>query len=419
MPHSDSIESDSKLAPGENIDLPVGFGINLVAHVDANTGLGLTGRQKASLLIRHRVPLSILGIRHELDQIQPGWTLSSHIAQCVEDLKHPINVYVLPAIRLTTLFQNYPGLLVPGRLHVASFWWEMSRIPGPWLQQLSRFDGIIAESSFVAELVRNSLPMVPVIQVKHPVSVPDGTRGNRSKFGLPDDAIIFTVSLDPNSDPARKNPAAAVQAFRAAFPLSIGNAALVIRLNNADTAWGKETTRILMQLANGDPRIFLLTGAMGHDEVLSLYASSDVYVSLHRGEGLGLGLMEAMALGKPVIATGWSGNMSFMDSTCGCLVRYRHIAASGNYWFTQPGFVGPDAQWADPVMEDAVAWMRKLFEDKPYRLRIGRRAQERISSYQHEALGRMWIDEMIEIWRASKFLPRVVEKYSSITTPAS
>src|SRR6185369_6274208 len=102
--------------------------------------------------------------------------------------------------------------------------------------------------------------------------------------------------------------------------------------------------------------------SLGYDSVLSLYASLDVYLSLHRSEGLGLGLMEAMALGKPVIATGWSGNMSFMNHTNGCLVGYDlvPVAQTATHRYYQREFLGADTVWAEPHIDEASAWMTKL-----------------------------------------------------------
>ena len=93
---------------------------------------------------------------------------------------------------------------------------------------------------------------------------------------------------------------------------------------------------------------------MRYDQVLSLYACADIYMSLHRGEGLGLGMLESMALGKAVIATGWSGNLSFMNHSNSALLRYRLIPVAGSYDFFRPEMIGHDARWADPVLDEPV-----------------------------------------------------------------
>jgi glycosyltransferase involved in cell wall biosynthesis len=119
-----------------------------------------------------------------------------------------------------------------------------------------------------------------------------------------------------------------------------------------------------------------------------------------------------MALGKPVIATGWSGNLSFMDHRSGCLVRYKLVPVSGNLGFFRPEYIGPQARWADPLVEDAAQWMRRLHEDPGFRAQLGAAAKARIEQYQAEASGRGWIDQMIALWQSQGFLPRVAGKFS-------
>jgi len=162
------------------------------------------------------------------------------------------------------------------------------------------------------------------------------------------------------------------------------------------------------------PRSFCIVLPMvAHASVQSFFASADVYVSLHRGEGLGLGLMESMAIGKPVIATGWSGNMSFMDHTCSCPVRYRRAPLDGNHPFYKPDFNVKEAFWAEPIVDDAAAWMAKLHTDPALRERIGAAGRARVALYQEEAWGRRWIDEIAALYEARKFLPPAPGKLSS------
>lgn len=146
--------------------------------------------------------------------------------------------------------------------------------------------------------------------------------------------------------------------------------------------------------------------------MLSFYASGDAYVSLHRAEGLGLGMMEAMVLGKPVIATAWSGNMAFMDYRCACPVRYVLEPVHGVVPALRQEVVGPHARWATPVLQDATAWMRKLHRDPARRQRLGAAARARIDAYQRQAWGREWLDELVALREARAFLPAASGKFS-------
>jgi glycosyltransferase involved in cell wall biosynthesis len=389
------------------------FGINLIASISGNVGLSVTARNMARALQKHGVPFVIADVSHEWGGKLAIGDLEAHVARHSSELRHPVNLYVLPMVFFENLFESRPWLLARGRLHVASLWWETSEVPPAWIENLSRLDAVLAGSSFLANVMANGLVLTPVIEADHPLSLPAGIVADRARFGMPADATVFSASFDPNSDPMRKNPVAIIEAFLMAFPAG-SNARLAIRMNNAATRFGAATLEAMTRAAAGDARITYLLEPMDYEEVQSFYASSDVYVSLHRGEGLGLGLMESMALGKPVIATAWSGNMSFMSYGCGCPVRYRKTPVSGNWKFFKTEFAGAHAFWADPMIDDAAHWMRKLHDDPHLRLELGAAAKARIDAYQAGAWSRRWIDDLVALYQAQSFLPQAPGKYSSM-----
>ncbi len=395
------------------VRIPAGFGINLIAYADTDASYGINARAIAESLLHHQVPISIVNVEHWDGAGFGNSGLTPFYARHVDSVSHPLNLYMLLP-DFSRLLQSNPWLLAPGRMHVATLWWETTTIPSAWIGHMNRLDAIVANSSFIANVAANSVSLTPVIEALYPLCLPADIHADRASFRIAADATVFVASLNPGSDPARKNPLATVLAFRQAFAAEIADVRLVVRLHKADTnELARNCTRELHQAADGDARISILVEPMSYTQVLSLYACSDVFVSLHRAEGLGMGLLEAMALGKPVIATGWSGNMSFMDYGCACPVRYRLIRAVGNLDFFQPEFLGPQAFWADPVIEDAVAWMRRLHQDVQLRHSLGVAAKLRIDAHQAEARKCAWIDQLIALWRAQSHLPRVEEKYSS------
>ena len=161
-----------------------------------------------------------------------------------------------------------------------------------------------------------------VISVKFPIHLPSGVADSRERFGFTKDRTLFVTSFEPHSDMERKNSVAVIDAFRRAFTDGT-QADLLIKVNNP-TQGGvvHPGVRVLRQRCGEDPRTPLIDEPLRYRDVLALYASCDVFVSLHRSEGRGLGLMEPMALGKPVIATGWCGNKRFMNQSNSCLVGY-------------------------------------------------------------------------------------------------
>ena len=137
---------------------------------------------------------------------------------------------------------------------------------------------------------------------------------------------------------------------------------------------------------------------MSYTDVLDLYASCDVFVSLHRAEGLGLGPMEAMAMGKAVIATGWSGNMTYMNHSNACPVGYRLIPVEGSIVDYSSQAFRKEAMWADPDVQQAAAWMRRLMDDPALRAAIGERARDDLARHHARAREGAFIDELRAIW---------------------
>ena len=156
---------------------------------------------------------------------------------------------------------------------------------------LGSMDLVLAPTRFVADAVCVSLPDVPLILIPQGVDVPGDIRSDRERFGLPEDAVIYGTSFAAEAVVERKNPWASITAFRRAFPTE-PDVRLVVRASPGDTADPRPLWDRLMEFAEHDPRVIIPEQKLGYRDVLSLYASLDVYVSLHRAEGLGLGMME-------------------------------------------------------------------------------------------------------------------------------
>ena len=194
----------------------------------------------------------------------------------------------------------------------------------------------------------------------------------RAEFSLPEHRFLFT--FDFNSFSARKNPLATIEAFSRAFPAGDGRVGLVIKY--AQGYRYPEKVRMLETLAANDPRVVLLDRLLSREDTFGLQSVCDAYISLHRSEGLGLGMAECMALGKPVIATAYSGNLEFMRRDNSCLVDFTLIPVKpGDYLYYEPGWM-----WADPDIDQAAQYMVRLLDDPDYRNRIAERAASDIAT---------------------------------------
>jgi glycosyltransferase involved in cell wall biosynthesis len=191
----------------------------------------------------------------------------------------------------------------------------------------------------------------------------------RADFGLPEDRVLFMFSYDFDSFVARKNPRACIEAFQLAFAPHRREVALVIKMLHAQRH--PQALRALRELARADRRILLLDVSLSRDESYGLLSVCDVYLSLHRAEGFGLGMAEAMRLGKPVVATAYSGNLAFMRPDNACLVDYQLVpVGEGEY----PHGVGQ--YWAQPDLAHAARLMQQLMDNADLRERLGARAAQ-------------------------------------------
>ena len=178
----------------------------------------------------------------------------------------------------------------------------------------------------------------------------------------------------------RKNPFGAVDAFKRSFS-GESSAALLIKVSHA--ASHPEEYAELEKRLRGIPNLYLTDRMLSRARVNGLLAACDGVVSLHRSEGFGLILAEAMYLGKPVVATGWSGNMDFMNTGNSCPVGYELVTLDRTYMNYEAG-----QQWAEPDIDHAAHLMRRVVEDSEYRTQMGERARDTIrSQFSPEAAG--------------------------------
>jgi glycosyltransferase involved in cell wall biosynthesis len=256
---------------------------------------------------------------------------------------------------------------------------------------------VLAPTRFVADAVHASDPSINVMPFPQTVDVPEGIESQRARFALPEDATIFGMSFAAQAVIERKNPWAAIEAFRLAFPTE-ADVRLVVRAYDAGGADASPTLRRLRDAAADDPRILIDGERLAYEDVVALYASCDAYVSLHRSEGLGLGPMEAMTVGTPVVATNWSGVLDFMTEYNSCLVDYELVPVDVDP--TSPyssDSIGFDECWAEPDVDDAARLMCKLYCEPEWRRELGRRAMHDMRERHQRIESAPFIDDLISL----------------------
>jgi glycosyltransferase involved in cell wall biosynthesis len=346
--------------------LPVHIlGLNVLGNVQSEKGVGEACRSTLRSLEAASVPFALC---HWADGTSANRDRS--FTHFTTDNPYPINLIQLNADAAPLVAQALPSYL-QGRFNIGYWNWELAWFPPEWQSSFQYFDEIWAPSEFTRAALTAVSP-IPVQRVPFSIAVPQffPDRLDRRRFNLRKDAFVFLFAFDFQSIFARKNPLAVIAAFRRAFARR-RDVLLVLKLVHAEAA-PMEFAHVLAA-CGGQANIRIINEVLGREEMYALTALSDAYVALHRSEGYGLVLAEAMAMGKPVIATGYSANTDFMNATNSLPVHYELVTIDQDHGPYRRG-----ARWAEPDIDHAALQMCKLVEDRGLARRLGAAAREDI-----------------------------------------
>jgi glycosyltransferase involved in cell wall biosynthesis len=338
-------------------------GINLVGFFRDESGWGAATRGYVRALQSLGIPLAL----RDLSELSSNRSNDATLSGFGAEQPYDTNLVCVDAGQHFTVMAQLGADFFEGRYNIGHWAWELPRFPERWYDRFAYYDEIWIASSFIANALSPISPgpvvrIPPVLTGKQPGS----RRAGRERLGVAPDEHLFLFIFDVHSHLPRKNPEALVAAFRAAFRPG-DRARLVLKCVNADS--DPEGMTRIRRLANGLP-IEIHDGYWTGAEMRDLMAACDTYVSLHRSEGTGLTITDAMAAGQPVIATGWSGNMDYMTVANSYPVRYRLVEIERN--------VGPYAAgevWAEPSVEHAAELMRRVVEHPAEAAAFGEQAR--------------------------------------------
>jgi glycosyltransferase involved in cell wall biosynthesis len=282
------------------------------------------------------------------------------------------------------------------RYVIGQFYWELSDIGSAHECGLGLVDEIWVATEYLKDVYRKHVK-VPVYVMGQAVEPPARRVPlPRSAFHLAEDDYIFLFTFDAGSGVERKNPLAAARAFQAAFGQGSEKASLILKTRNAgllQSEMERAHWRQVLELAEREPRIRVMDSTLTGEQFAGLVAASDCYLSLHRSEGFGYGPAEAMALGKPAIATDYSGVTDFCTPQTALLVNYTlERVPPGAYPYMDRD---RDYYWAAPDIEDAARHMRRLYEDRELGRELGQAGRELIlSRYSVAALQQRYVDRL-------------------------
>jgi glycosyltransferase involved in cell wall biosynthesis len=359
--------------------------VNLAGYLGSELGVGEAARQLAAALRARELPFTEIDVPEEesrLGEELGGIDRSDH--------PHDVNLLCVNADMLPAVSRSLPSEFFRRR-HTAGLWfWEVEQFPERWHGSFKYLDEVWAASEFVAEALRTAAP-IPVSTIRVPVTPVEPADLDREALSMPE-GFCFLFVFDLRSVLRRKNPLGTIEAFRRAFEPGEG-ATLLLKTVGSEQC--PEDAAELAAAAAEHPDVHVLDGVLPAAEKNALIAACNCYVSLHRSEGLGLTMAEAMYFGKPVIATAYSGNLDFMTDDNAYLVDYE-LAQIGSGAAPYP----PGARWAEPSLEHAAELMRRVFDERKEAARKGERAAAAIrATHSPEAAGKVLEERLAELHR--------------------
>ncbi|MFM7087021.1 MAG: glycosyltransferase [Cyanobium sp.] len=347
------------------------FGVNLIGHAFEVFGVGEDIRMAARALAAVGVPTCVLDhpaangacrSDHSLeDQLQAGCGGGPYAFNLI-CMTAPIQARWLLQTGLEPLRERYT---------IAAWPWETERWPAAWQPLFQVVDELWPASRFTARALQGAnrrglplqlMPMAAEIPQPQRYSNPGARRRSRAQHGLPQEAVLVLVCFDLNSTAIRKNPAAAIEAFQLAFPPEavdpLGRAVALV-LKTFPTSLQRPEFEALQQRYQADDRLHWISRTLARQELLALYGCCDVYLSLHRSEGYGRGLAEALQLGLELVATDYGGNTDFCNGPRAHPVRWQRVPIP-------PGaYPRADGQhWAEPDRAHAAQLLRHLVQHR-------------------------------------------------------
>lgn len=345
------------------------LGLNIAGFLTADLGVGESARCMVRAADAAGIPAALVPLKLNCKNRLGDHT---YAARLHDENPHGVNVFHVDPPASRDIDHHHGHDFRAGKYNIGYFAWELPEFPDAWVPCLDYYDEVWCPSDFTSSAIALKSP-VPVLTMPHAIgfAAPEGPPAAwRSKFALPQEQFLFLTLFDLNSYPARKNPRAAIEAFRRSGLAGTG-AALVLKVQNVA---GNEADFAALQASVRDlAGTVVMTDTLSRAEIYALEAACDCFVSLHRSEGFGLAVAESMLLGKPVITTDWSATAEFVTPENGCPVRASLVTLEQNH-----GPYAKGSTWADPDPAHAAEQMQRLFADRALGAKLGAAARQTI-----------------------------------------
>lgn len=348
-------------SPPSMVDQTLEMGINLVGYFNGEFGVAEDARKFAFALQAGGIPHVLVNVQAEGHRNQ-DYTFTDFSSTN----PYPVNVVRINADMTPEFFRSKGAKFSENKYNIGIWAWELPQFPDEWKSSFQYYNELWAISSFIGDSLGKISP-VPVVKITYPFYLDESkVTSNKRAFDLDADKFTFLFIFDFLSVFERKNPLAIVKAFNKAFSGS-DKVNLVLKCINSNH--DPTSLKTLKSAISDNRNILLFDGHMDRSSILNLTASCDCYVSLHRSEGFGITMAEAMYLKKPVIATAWSGNTDFMNVNNSYPVKYDIIELDRDYGAYKKG-----GSWAEPNIEHAAQLLNHVYLHQDEAKDVGERA---------------------------------------------
>ena len=342
-------------------------GINVYGMFQTQIGLGQGARLYAKSLQLSQIPCDFVN----LDFVEFPKDEDSMDTILRPDGRYALNLIHVSADQIERACSPFSHKCFDNHYNIGVWLWELERLPANWIRYFDYVDELWVPSTFISDAARKDTDK-PITVIPYGIETPVD-ESVRADFGFSEDEFLVLAMYDSKSFASRKNPEGAIEAFVQAFSGWDNRAALVLKVANGKS---EELNKLRKRLEESSIRYYLFTEKFSKPRLNSMIRCCNVFISLHRSEGFGLVIAEAMNLGVPVVATGWSANLDFMPSEYTFLVGYEMIPVGDSYYGEIENPV-----WADPHINEAAAALRVILENPALAREKATAAQKYIQRY--------------------------------------
>lgn len=363
--------------------------VSVIGYLRSMIGVGNAGRMVVRSLATTEVQTNAFNVTINVEACQGDSSVDPFLSP---EINGKVHIYNINADQLALVRNATSSLSKPAKYTINMPFWELSKFPHDWLQHYQGIDEIWAPTRFIQRALQ-AVTEIPVVWMPPAVQLENFVKRPRKDFNLPENTFLFHFNFDLSSFASRKNPMAVIDAYRRAFRERYREVPTGLAIKTRGQDRDGSNLKKLIESTKEEPDIFIFNELMTYEETLSLMDCCDCYVSLHRSEGFGYTLAEAMLLGKPVISTDYSGTKDFVNPSTGFPVKYELKSLNQDdyiYWEGQ--------KWADPDIDHAAWLMRRIITDELTTKQVAETGRQKIrKDYSLEVLGQCYLQRLRQL----------------------